>query len=228
MFFASLRTNGVRSPRLSDPDLAELARLGQPQALSKDQSLFLTDLGDSVLLVKKGRFKLSRLSVDGKALILSLLEPGDLLMIPGDRGFKGAEPLIEALDEALLLTVRQVDFEAFLRTRPATAFTVIQYLAARVRTLEERIEELAFKDIPERLATTLLRLADAYGSREPSGGVAVQLRVTQQELANLIGASREMVNHALAQWKREGWIELHGRSIVIRRAEALESLDSPR
>jgi len=229
MIGGSQGTNGFEIPRVAEAELAELSRLGQPRALRRGQSLFLTgDLAASVLLVKSGRLKLSHLSAEGKELILSLLEPGDFLVPPGHRVSKGSEPLIEALDGALLLVVRPQDFEAFLRTRPATAFTVIRQLAARVRALEERIEEMVFKDIPARLATTLLRLAAAYGSQEPNGGVAVGLQVTQQELANLIGASREMVNHALSHWKREGWIELRGRSIVIRRAEALESLEAPR
>lgn len=222
-------TNGFEIPRLAEAELVELSRLGRPRALRRGQSLLLTgDVGTSVLLVKSGRLKLSHFSAEGKELTLSLLEPGDFLVPSGDRVSKGSEPLIEALDGALLLVVRPQEFEAFLRTRPATALIVIRQLAARVRALEERIEEMVFKDIPGRLATTLLRLAAAYGSREPNGGVAVGLQVTQQELANLIGASREMVNHALSHWKREGWIELRGRSIVIRRAEALESLEAPR
>lgn len=225
MVVGRLGSNGAESPRLVDPELTELSRLGQHRALRKGQSLFLTgDLCDSVLMVKSGRLKLSRLSTEGKELILSLLASGDLLVTPGGRVFKGSEPLVEALEEALLVVVRQQDFETFLRTRPDLALTVIHQLAAKVRAFEARIEEMVFKDIPGRLATTLLRLAEAYGGREPTGGVAVGLRVTQQELANLIGASREMVNHALAQWKRQGWIEVHGRSIIIRRAEALESL----
>lgn len=229
MLAASRGTNGAEIPRLAEPDLAELCRLGHPRALHRGQSLLPTgDVANSVLLIKSGRLKLSRLSAGGKELILSLLEPGDLLLTPADRALKGSEPLIEALDDALLVVVRHEAFEAFVRARPAAAFAVIRQLAARIRILEERIEEMAFKGIPGRLATTLLRLADAYGSREPTGGVALGLQVTQQELANLVGASREMVNHALAHWKREGWIEVHGRSIVIRRTEALESLESPR
>jgi len=221
--------NGSDIPRLTEADLAELSRLGQQRTLRRGQSLVLTgDLGGSVLVVRSGRLKLCHLSAEGKEFILSLLEPGNLLVTLSDGPAKGPEPLVEALDEAYLLAVRQQDFERFLRTRPAAACAVIRQLAARVRELEERMEEMVFRDIPGRLATTLLRLAAAYGSREPSGGVAVGLQVTQQELANLIGSSREMVNHALSHWKREGVIEVHGRSIVIRRADALASLESAR
>lgn len=221
--------NGSDISRLGKAELAELSRLGRHRTLRRGQSLVLTgELGTAVLVLRSGRLKLSHLSAEGRELILSLLEPGDLLVTRSDGAAKGSEPIVEALDDAHLLGVGHQDFEAFLRTRPAVACTVIRQLASRVRDLEERMEEMAFKDIPARLATTLLRLAAAYGSREPSGGVAVGLQVTQQELANLIGASREMVNHALSHWKREGVIELHGRSIVIRRAAALASLESAR
>ncbi|MBI4607783.1 MAG: Crp/Fnr family transcriptional regulator [Candidatus Rokubacteria bacterium] len=229
MVLASQNTSEAESPRRREPDLTGISQVGQPRALRKGQSLYLSgDTAGTVLLVKAGRLKLSRLSADGKELILALLEPGDLLALPRERAFRGSEPLVEALEPAVLVFVRQQDFEAFILARPDLAVAVIGQLTRRVRELEQRIEEMVFKDIPGRLATALLRLAAAYGSPEPSGGTAVGLRVTQQELANLIGASREMVNHALSAWKREGLIELHGRSIVIRRTDALEALESAR
>ncbi|MFQ5830066.1 MAG: Crp/Fnr family transcriptional regulator [Candidatus Methylomirabilia bacterium] len=221
-----VETNGHELARLAEPDLGELSRVGLPRALRKGQSLFLTgELEEPILLVKTGQLKLSRLSPEGREVILFLLEPGDVLVPPSVHAFRGVESVVEALQDGLVLVVKRQDFEAFLGSRPAVAFTVIQQLAGRARSLEERIEEMVFKDIPGRLASALLRLAAAYGSEEPTGGVAVGLRVTQQDLANFIGASREMVNHALSNWKREGVIELHGRSIVIRRAEELESLE---
>ncbi len=203
-------------------DVAELAQVGEDLPLKPGRPLFLTgELGGSVILVKSGRVKFSRLSADGKELILALLEPGDLLVNPGDRDFKLSGPLVEALEKSAVLLVHQREFEAFLVARPAAALSVIRLLADRVGALEERIDGMAFQDVRGRLATTLLRLTDSYGTREPTSGVAVRLRMTQQELASLIGASREMVNHALAEWKRQGWIKLQGRSIVIRQPDAL-------
>lgn len=221
--------DGAERPRLTEPDLTELSRLSQLRILQKGQSLFLAgELSRCVLVVKSGRLKLSHISAEGRELIVSFLDPGDLLVIPGDRLVKGSVPLVEGLGEAVLLLVPQSDFEAFLRARPASGLTVIRQLADRVRALEARIDEMVFKDTRGRLATTLLRLAEAYGHRGLAGAVGVGLPITQQDLANLIGASREMVSHALLQWKREGWIELHRRSIVIRRTEALESQESGR
>jgi len=222
-------TREAERPRLGEADLAEICQVGQTRVLRKAQSLYVGgETGSSAILVKAGRLKLSRLSAEGKELILSLLEPGDLLPLAGERVCGRSEPLVEALEPAVLVVVRQRDFEWFVQTRPDLALAVIRQLTARVRELEERIEEMVFKDIPRRLATTLLRLAAVYGAPEPGGGTAVGIRVTQQELANLIGASREMVNHALSAWRREGLIELHGRCIVIRRADALEALESAR
>jgi len=210
------------SPRREAQDLAELSRAGEELPLKPGQPLFLTgELARSVFLVKSGRVKFSRLSAAGKELIVSLLEPGDLLVKPGAREFKVSEPLVEALEESVLVVVHPQEFEAFLRARPAAALTVIRLLADRIGALEERIEGMAFQDVRGRLATTLLRLAESYGTRDATGGVAVSLRMNQQELANLIGASREMVNHALAEWKRQGWIGVQGHSIVIRQPEAL-------
>lgn len=226
MVLRSQGDNGAFS-RLGEAELAELSRLGQHRSLSKGQSMPLSgELGDAVLLVKRGRLRLSRMSAEGRELILAFLDAGDLLLTPGDRAARGSEPLLEATEDALLLLVRGQEFDAFLRTRPAAALAVIRQLAAQIRALDERIEEMAFKDVRGRLATALLRLAGLYGGREPTGGIAVGLRITQQELANLIGASREMVNHTLAHWKRDGLIELNGRSIVIRRTEALTLLGS--
>lgn len=182
----------VRSRRATSAALGELGRLGQLRRLRKRKHLLLTgELDWCVLLVMSGRLKLYQLSPDGKELILSLLEPGDLLVTPSDRVSKSAERQVEALEDAVLVTARRHAFEGFLQARPSAAVAVVRELAARVDALEERIVEMAVKSVEGRLATALLRLTDSFGNPEQAGEKAIGLRWTQQELAGLIGASRD-------------------------------------
>lgn len=208
---------------LSEDDRQALERLAQPHLLRRGQTLYLsTDLGKAVALLKSGRLKIARLSKDGREFILEIVEPGALFGHLSVLEGLAPETIAEAFEDSLVLAFPRAEFEALLRGRPELALAVARHIDLRLRAMESRIEDLVFRDIPGRLASALLRLADAYGMAT-DGGVAVGFRITQQGLANLIGASREMVNHTLSHWKREGLIELHGRSIVLRRREILEA-----
>lgn len=205
-----------------------IERLAQVHALRRDHSLFLSsDLGGAVCLLKSGRLKITRLSRDGREFILDIVEAGELFGSLSAPEEPVPETMAEAFEDSLLLAIPRIEFEGFLRSRPDLALAVAKSIDQRHRSIEGRIEDLVFLDIPGRLANALLRLADLDGMAT-DGGIAVGFRITQQELANLIGASREMVNHTLSHWKRAGLIEPNGRSIVIRQPEALKSLASAR
>lgn len=211
--------------RLAESDLVALARVGRPRALRAGERLVLTDeIARFVLLVGAGRLKVTRVSPEGKQLILGFPERGDVLVLPGYRRGKGSGLEVEALEGSAFVVVPQQELEAFLRARPAAALAVMRQLAAQARVLEERMEELAFKNIGARLASALLRLAESYGSQEGGSGVILDLGLTQEDLAHFIGASREMVNHILAFWKRKSWVESRGGSIILRDPEVLGSL----
>lgn len=201
-----------------------IERLAQVHALRRGHSLFLSsDLRGAVCLLKSGRLKITRLSRDGREFILDIVEAGELFGSLSAPEEPVPETMAEAFEDSLVLAVSRAELEGFLRSRPELALAVARSMDQRLRSIEGRIEDLVFLDIPGRLANALLRLADLYGTAT-DGGIAVGFRITQQELANLIGASREMVNHTLSGLRRKGVVDLQGRTIVIRQREALEGL----
>lgn len=169
---------------------------------------------DTIYLIKEGGVKLCRYSTGGRVQILALLERGNIF---GEQALVGAPEALhgEAFDDTLVCVLRRQDFEELIRSKPEMALRVMKVLAERLRQAEEAVENLAFHDVPERVALLLMRLADIYG--EPhDGGRRLALRFTHQDLASMIGATRETVTSVLNRFRDEGMITVQDRHIVIR------------
>ncbi len=181
---------------------------------------------ERVYLIKEGRVKISRYSADGREQILALLEPGDLF---GELALVGeAEPVhVEAFEDTLICALSRDDMVALLRRRPELMLQVLRTLADRLRAAEEEIADLVFRTVPARLAALLLRLAEAYGQRNGTG-LRLALRLTHQDIASMIGATRETVTATLGRLRAAGLIATEGRQIVIRDPEGLRRLSANR
>jgi CRP/FNR family transcriptional regulator len=182
------------------------------------------DPADTIYLVKEGRVKLCRYSPAGRVQILALLGRGDIF---GEHGLAGADTgtQCEALEDTLVCLLRWHHLEDLIRSNPGLALRVIKNLALRLRQAEEAIEDLAFRDVPGRLATLLARLADAYGEPHPDGQRLV-LRFTHQDLASMIGATRETVTNVLTRFRDDGLVAIEERHIVVRELGRLRALTS--
>ncbi len=183
------------------------------------------DAPDTIYLVKEGRVKLCRYSAGGRVQILALLERGNIF---GERALVGAPEAVhcEAFEDTLICVLRRRDFEELLRSKPEMALRVMKVLAERLKQAEEAVESLAFRDVPERLAALLSKLVEAYG--EPhDGGRRLALRFTHQDLASMIGATRETVTNVLHRFRDEGMITVEDRHIVIRDLGRLEARRDP-
>jgi CRP-like cAMP-binding protein len=181
------------------------------------------DAGDRIYLLKRGIVKISTLTGEGKEIILALLRPGEVF---GEEAVLDEAPrdhMAEAYDDALLCVITRQDFLGILRAHPEMAFKVTKLVGFRLKTLRNRVEGLLFKGAPARLAQTLLDLARDHGVQD-SGGVLLPLKLSQQDLANLIGVTRESVNLALADFRSRGLVEQDGRHLRILRVEDLRGL----
>jgi CRP/FNR family transcriptional regulator len=190
------------------------------------------DPPDSIYLIKKGRVKLSRYSASGREQVLALLEPGEIY---GERALAGATAVhCGAFEDSLICVLSLRDFEELLAAKPDLALRVIKALAHRLRRAEEEIENFAFRDVPGRLSALLVRLAEA----DTDGGPRFRgqepphvLRLTHQDLASMIGATRETVTSVLNRFREMGLISTRRREIVIkglqRLRQALRKTDSP-
>lgn len=175
-----------------------------------------------VYLIKEGRVKVSRYSPEGREQILALLEPGDLF---GELALVGmGEPAhVEAFEDSLICTLRRGDFIELIRNRPELMLHLLKVLADRLRQTEEEMTDIVFRTVPARLASLLLRLAEAYG--ESNGrGMRLALRLTHQDIASMIGATRETVTTTLSRFREDGLIDTEQRHLIITDAEGLRRI----
>lgn len=172
------------------------------------------DLGDSVYLVINGKVKLTRTAPDGRESLVSVHGRGDMFgeLAMFDPTFRTSTAT--AVTDARLAEVAHSDLRAVLATRPPVALLLLQALAQRLRRITEANTNLIFTDVPGRVAKALLELADKFGSPTPEG-IQVNHDLTQEELAQLVGASRETVNKALADFATRGWIQLAAKSVLL-------------
>lgn len=183
-------------------ELLTVARMMDMQVLAKRDHVFEAgELADHVYLLKEGHVKMYRRGHFGRKLTLAILKPGEVFGELALTAGESHEQEAEALESSTICSTTARDFRALLDLKPALAFRVIQRLGQQKRLLERKIASLVFKDVPARLAETLLELGDDYG-QPCAHGLALELVVTQQDLADLIGATRQVVNAALKQLQR--------------------------
>lgn len=203
-------------------DVAELHAKGAVLACARRAVTLLDEDDARVWIVLEGGVKLCRVGALGQRLVEALLDPGDVFgrVSPGR---SGSSYEVQALEPTKLLSVPRPHFETLLQRHPKLAFSVVQTLEDRQRHLVRRIEALVFKDVRARVAETLLELAREHA--EPCGhGFAVDVRVNQQDLAELVGASRQMVNRVLGDLSRALYVQRMGRVICVLHRERLERL----
>jgi len=190
--------------------------------LSKGQILFHEgDRGERLYIITDGKMKLGHTSTDGRESLLAVLGPGELLgelslFDPGPRTATAT-----ALTDVSLMALAHVALRPWLTGRPEVAEALLGALAQRLRRTNEQMADLVFSDVPGRVAKTLLELGEKFGRQLPDG-LHVTHDMTQEELAQLVGASRETVNKALADFAARGWIRLESRSVVLLDTERLD------
>ena len=218
-----LRQTGLFD-RLSEPDLQRLASLSHMRQYPRGRPILLNTEPDSdlICLVKAGRVKISAISPDGKEQILALLERGDVF---GELAAAGtaSSTRVEAFDHTVVCTLQRTLFEEILRRTPEVALRVIAVLARRLRTAEQEIEDLALRDVPGRLAALLLRMAEEYG--EPHGSaIRLSLRLTHQDIAEMVGSTRETITTILSRFRDGGVVTVDHRTLIIVQAARLREI----
>ncbi|MDQ1695844.1 MAG: family transcriptional regulator, cyclic receptor protein [Frankiaceae bacterium] len=178
------------------------------------------DIGDRLFIVLDGKVKISRAATDGRENLLTVLGPGEMfgelsLFDPGARTATAT-----AVTESTLASLDHDDLRPLLLNEPAVAVHLLRALAQRLRRTNEAMADLVFSDVPGRVAKALLELAEKFGDPEEDG-VRVRHDLTQEELAQLVGASRETVNKALSDFANRGWLRLEGRTVLLMDSERL-------
>lgn len=200
---------------LNEQQFALLSSRIQKISLRRGEVLFVEgDEGDRLYIITEGKIKLGHSSEDGRESLLAILGPGEMigeltLFDPGKRSTTAT-----AVSPASMLCLDHSDLVQILDTNPEVAKHLLRALAQRLRRTNESLSDLVFSDVPGRVAKALLDLAERFGTPSDDG-THVPHDLTQEELAQLVGASRETVNKSLADFVSRGWIRLEGRAVTL-------------
>jgi CRP-like cAMP-binding protein len=181
------------------------------------------DPGTHMVVVVRGRVKVCTHSEDGKELVLNLINPGEVV---GEIALlDGADRTADAvtLADSDLLILERRDFIPFLQRHPDACMRLFAVLCERVRRTSELLEEALFLEGSSRLAKRLVHLAEIFGKPVP-GGVRIDIPLSQQQLGNMVGMSRESMNKQLKQWRHDGLIRIEDGRYVLTNLNALRDM----
>ena len=164
--------------------------------------------GEVLFILKEGRVQLYRISPEGKKLVITTLGAHTLFGEMALLGAKMHNTFAEAVEDCLICVMNRNDLERLILNKPQVALRILEVTGPRLRDAEERLENMAFKGIPARLASLLLRLADEQGSNNISG-------MTHQDLAESVCTYRETATQVLNDLKADGLIEIGRKRITI-------------
>lgn len=200
---------------LTPPELQEMDRITRMQEVKKRQPIYLPgDPSTTVYLLKKGRVKIATTASSGKEITFEILEPGEIFGELEVLEDAPRETQAEALDDALICAIRREDFDHYLRRHPDLALNLTKLIGLRLRKIQSRVEDLVFRDVPARLAHLLIELSKTEGVSDVAG-TRLRAKLTHQEMANLIGCSRETVSATLGHFRDQGLIRMEARTITI-------------
>jgi CRP/FNR family cyclic AMP-dependent transcriptional regulator len=197
---------------LSSGEMDHLERVTSMVTCERGRVFFNPEEAVEVLFIlKRGEVALSRVTLDGRKIIVATVGPGSIFGEMAIVGQRLAGASAEALTDCLICVMSRVDVEELLLKDPRVSIRLVEALGRRLAAAEERIEEMAFKGVPARLAALLLRLAT---DRDWRGRPAIN-GLTHEQLAMLIGSYRETVTATLNQFRSAGLIEIGRRKITI-------------
>lgn len=197
--------------------LQQLQAHASEQLIGRGQTIFAKgDMGTSLFAILEGQVKVVSFSMQGKNAVLNFLGPGDIFgeIALLDGGARTAD--VTAVTNCKLMVIDRRDFLPLIHSKPDIAQKLIEILCARLRNTSRQLEEVMFLDLSGKLAKTLLRMSNpkaAPGNRK--------VLLTQNEIAQIIGASRESTNKQLREWEERNWIRIERGGLVLLSPEAL-------
>jgi CRP-like cAMP-binding protein len=211
---------GDRSAR----EINGLVHVARSRGLRPREELFHKgDEGSAVYVVTRGRLKALTTSEEGDDVVFSILGPGEVV---GEIAFLGSArrtATVVALAESELLSLDRRDFLAFLKRHPEAAIKLLSVVADRLKHVSELVEDTLFLNLPIRLAKKLVNYASMYGS-DGDGGLRIDLKLSQEEWGDLVGATRESINKQMRSWADEGLLRVEHGYVVLLEPDEFEKL----
>ncbi len=200
---------------LNEKDLERIIQIANKKRYHKDNIILIEEeVGSTMFIILAGRVKISRISDDGREVILSILSDGDFFgeMSLLDGYTRSAN--VTAIEDSELLVIRREEFLQTLRDYPQVAINLLKELAQRIRKSDEHIKSLSLQDATGRVASTLLRIAEDSGLFR-KGQVEISELPLQQDLANMAGTSRETISRVIKSLSEDGYLRKQGGKIII-------------
>jgi len=217
---AVLRKHPIFSD-LEPEALDQLCRYAKHSTLKRGTTIVSKgDPGNSLIAVVSGTVKISVSSPDGRSAILNLIGPGEIFgeVAVLDGAARTADATANTNCEIFIIDRRE--FIPFVRSQPALAMKFIELLCTRLRWTSDQVEEVILRDLPGRLASALLRLTEKH-KLAPGGRT---IAITQQEISEMVGMTRESINKQLRVWAARNWVRLEHGAIVVLNAVPLQAL----
>ena len=209
---------------LPEKDKMKLHDISQMVSYKKHQTIcFPGQPGKMVFLLKQGRVKISRVNGNGQEATICLLEPGEIFGEMEALNDIPHETQVQALEPALVCEITRDNFLRFIDRCPTAGIHLLKSVGGRLRNIESKFGDLVFHSAPARLAKLLLQLGDSMGDKEHDG-IRLNIRLTHQNLANLIGTSRETVSAILSQFQRKGLLKQNRRQICLLNTKELANI----
>ena len=200
---------------LTPREMEELNRITTMSTVQRGRVFYRPEEpGEVLFILKEGRVQLYRISREGKKLVITTLGPHTLFGEMALLGTRMHNTFAEAVDDCLICVMSRTDLERMILGKPRVALRILEITGKRLREAEERLENMAFKGIPARLASLLLRLSEEQESDTITG-------LTHQDLAESVGTYRETATQVLNDMKSQGLIEIGRKRITILDKDAL-------
>jgi len=207
---------------LTNEELERLLEIVLLRPYRKGMFIFMEgEPGDALYFVQKGRIKLTKTLADGREHILHFVGEGQIfaeVLMFDDGPFPATA---EVMTDSTVGIVRNKDLETFLKGHPDITLKILKIMSRRLRKAQMQIRDLALKDTFGRLVSTLIKLSNEHGKMTPKG-IMVELSLSQQELANMIGASRETVSRSLNDLKKSNVLDFTRQHFIIKDMDKLE------
>jgi len=207
---------------LSEEELKLVDKIAKVRKYRKNMIIFVEgEYGDELYFVKSGKVKISKLLEDGSEKILHFLKEGDIFAEVLLFGGGEYPATAEVIEDAEIGIIENKPLEELLRKNGEITLKILKVMAERLRRAQYHIRDLALRDAYGRLASALISLIEEHGN-ETENGTSITIQLSQQQLANIIGSSRETVARILSTWKKEGIIKMDRQAIKVIDLEALE------
>ncbi|HEX2914452.1 MAG TPA: Crp/Fnr family transcriptional regulator [Chloroflexia bacterium] len=209
--------------QLQHEELQELSGRLKKRTYRPGETIFhKDDAGTTMYIINEGTVKVSVPSEVGTEMILSILSSGDFF---GELSLFDGKPrsaTVTSSGTTEVFVLHREDFIDFVSKHPKVSLQIISALSSRIRRTDTLVEDVVFLDIPARLAKKLLELSRSHGKKLPTGSIEIDLRLTQQDIANMLGTTRESVNRQLVAFQERGFISIDRQRITVIKPGELE------